>query len=138
MLFRSRFVGSFVIPLQDIDLAMGEFERCVRELRLRVANVSTNYQGLYLGEEVYQPFWEAVMASNVTVWIHPEGIRDLWFQKYALWNSAGQSIEETRCMASLIYEGVMTRYEGVKVIMAHGGGYFPHYMGRLEIGRAHV
>ena len=128
----SRFVGSFVLPLQDIDRSMREFERCVRELKFKVANISSNYQGRYMGEAVYQPFWEAVMANDTTVWIHPEGIRDPWFQKYALWNSAGQSIEETKCMASLIYEGVMTRYAGVKVIMAHGGGYFPHYMGRLD------
>ncbi len=26
----------------------------------------------------------------------------------------------------------MTRYEKLKIVMAHGGGYFPHYMGRLD------
>jgi len=35
-------------------------------------------------------------------------------------------------MASLIYEGVVTRYTGVKIVMAHGGGYFPIYLGRLD------
>ena len=35
-------------------------------------------------------------------------------------------------MASLIYEGVMTKFPSLKVVMAHGGGYFPHYMGRLD------
>ena len=35
-------------------------------------------------------------------------------------------------MASLIYEGVMTRHPGLKVVMAHGGGYFPHHMGRMD------
>jgi len=59
-------------------------------------------------------------------------VRDPWFQRYALWNSVGQSIEETKCMASLIYEGVMTRFPELNVVMAHGGGYFPHYMGRMD------
>ena len=128
----ARFIGSFVLPLQDIERSMGEFRRCVRDLGFKVANISSNYQGDYMGAPVFRPFWDAVIESDVTVWIHPEGIRDMWFQKYALWNSAGQSIEETKCMASLIYEGVMTQYPGVKIIMAHGGGYFPHYMGRLD------
>ena len=127
-----RFIGSFVLPLQDMKLSMGEFERCVRDLKFKVANISSNYQGHYMGAPLFRPFWDAVQANDITVWIHPEGIRDPWFQSYALWNSAGQSIEETKCMASLIYEGVMTRYPGVKIIMAHGGGYFPHYMGRLD------
>ena len=66
------------------------------------------------------------------MWIHPEGVRDAWFQRYALWNSAGQSIEATKVMASLVYEGVMHRFPGVKIVMAHGGGYFPHYLGRMD------
>jgi aminocarboxymuconate-semialdehyde decarboxylase len=35
-------------------------------------------------------------------------------------------------MASLIYNGVMARYDNLKVVMAHGGGYFPHYLGRVD------
>ena len=35
-------------------------------------------------------------------------------------------------MASLIYEGVMHRYPDLKVVIAHGGGYFPHYLGRMD------
>ena len=127
-----RFVGSFVLPLQDPKLALGELERAVNALGLKVANISSSYNGVYMGDPVYHQFWEAVERLGVAVWIHPEGVRDPWFQRYALWNSAGQSIEETKVMASLIYEGVMTRFPGLKVVMAHGGGYFPHYMGRLD------
>jgi aminocarboxymuconate-semialdehyde decarboxylase len=128
----ARFVGSAVLPLQDPALAMVELERCVGELGLRVVNISSSYHGVYVGDPAYHPFWAAVAGLGVTVWIHPEGAADAWFQRYALWNSAGQSIEETRAMASLIYEGVMHRHPELKVVMAHGGGYFPHYMGRMD------
>jgi len=127
-----RFIGSFVLPLQDPKLALAELERAVKTLGLKVANVSSSYNGVYMGDPAFHPFWEAVERFGVTVWIHPEGTRDPWFQRYALWNSAGQSIEEAKVMASLIYEGVMTKFPGLKVVMAHGGGYFPHYMGRLD------
>jgi aminocarboxymuconate-semialdehyde decarboxylase len=127
-----RFIGSFVLPLQDLDRAMEEFERCTHELDFRVANISSNYKGVYMGEPHYHPFWEEVEGHDVVTWIHPEGITDQWFQPYALWNSAGQSIEETKVMASMVYEGVMHKFPDLKVIMAHGGGYFPHYMGRMD------
>ena len=130
--FPDRFVGSFVLPLQDVRLALTELERAVKTLKLKVANVSSSYNGIYMGDPVFNPFWEAIDALDVPVWIHPEGVRDPWFQRYALWNSVGQSIEETKCMTSLIYEGVMTRFPKLKVVMAHGGGYFPHYMGRVD------
>ena len=130
--YPKRFVGSFVLPLQDGKLALQELERAVKTLGLKVANISSSYNGVYVGDPVYHPFWEAIQELGVAVWIHPEGIRDPWFQRYALWNSAGQSIEEAKAMASLIYEGVMTKYPRLKVVMAHGGGYFPHYLGRLD------
>jgi len=127
-----RFVGSFVLPLQDVKLALQELERAVGTLKLKVANISSSYNGLYMGDPAYHPFWEAVERLGAAVWIHPEGVRDPWFQRYALWNSLGQSVEEAKVMASLIYEGVMTKFPRLRIVMAHGGGYFPHYMGRLD------
>ena len=127
-----RFIGSFVIPLQDLDRSMKELERAVNDLKLKVANISSNYNGAYMGAPAYHPFWAEVQARDLVVWIHPEGVRDPWFQAYALWNSAGQSIEETKVMASLIYDGVMEKFPRLKIVIAHGGGYFPHYMGRMD------
>jgi aminocarboxymuconate-semialdehyde decarboxylase len=127
-----RFAGSFTVPLQDVDLALGEMRRAVEELGFRVANLPSQVQGAYLGAPRFRPFWEAAAAAGVACFIHPEGTRDPWFQDYGLWNSAGQSIEEVKVMASLIYEGVMESLPALKIVMAHGGGYFPHYMGRLD------
>ena len=129
--YPTRFVGSSVLPLQEPSLAMKEFHRSLA-MGLRVVNVSSSYNGVYVGAPNYHEFWQMVESNDVTAWIHPEGARDPWFQQYALWNSLGQSIEEAKCMASMIYEGVMTKFPNLKVVMAHGGGYFPHYMGRLD------
>ena len=108
----------------------------MKRLGLRVVNAGSSYNGVYLGDPAYAAFWAAVNELGPTVWIHPEGVRDPWFQRYALWNSAGQSIEETKAMASSIYEGVMHRYPDLKVVIAHGGGYFPHYLGRMDRNHA--
>jgi aminocarboxymuconate-semialdehyde decarboxylase len=127
-----RFVGSFVLPLQNVDLSMREFERAVSALKLKVANLGSSYGGHYLGHPRFHPLWEAVARAGVTVFIHPEGVKDLWFQDFGLWNSVGQPIEEAKVMASIIYEGIFEKFPGVKIVMAHGGGYLPHYFGRLD------
>lgn len=129
--YPKRFIASMVLPLQDVDKSIRELHKGVR-----VINAGSSYKGTYLGDPLYQAFWEAVNDIGATVWIHPEGITDPWFQRYALWNSAGQSIEEAKVMASLIYEGVMHRFPNLKVVIAHGGGYFPHYMGRMDRNHA--
>ena len=127
-----RFVGSFVLPLRDITKAMKELERAVSDLELKIANVSSQYDGFYLGHERFQPFWEAVQSTRTVVFVHPEGTTDRWFQDFSLWNSVGQPIEEAKVMSSIIYEGIFERYPDVKIVMAHGGGYLPHYFGRLD------
>lgn len=130
--YPGRFVGSFTLPMRDLDASLKEMERCVRDLGLPVANLCAQYDGVYLGEERFMPFWEAVRDLGVVAWVHPDGTRDLWFQTYGMWNSIGQSIEEVKVMTSMIYGGVVERYPELRIVMAHGGGYFPHNLGRLD------
>lgn len=129
--YPGRFVGGIHLPLGECDLALKELQRGV-SLGLQVVSLSTTFRGTYLGDARFTPLWEALSDLGLPVFIHPDGVRDLWYQDYALWNSLGQSIEETRFMASMIYEGVMDRFPTLKIVMAHGGGYMPHYMGRLD------
>lgn len=127
-----RFVGSFTLPLQDMDVAMEELGRCVDELGLRLVNMPAHADGRYLGDPSFAPFWQTVAERELTVFVHPHGVEDRWFQQYSLWNSVGQPIEEAKVMSSLIYEGVLERHPELRIVMAHGGGYLPHYFGRLD------
>ena len=127
-----RFVGTVTLPMQDIDAAVIELQRAVRTLGHRALMLPTQFDGAYLGDRRYWPLWETVRDLDIPVFIHPEGLRDPWYHQYALWNSLGQSIEEAKVMASMIYEGLMDAIPGLKVVVAHGGGYFPTYMGRLD------
>ena len=129
--FPTRFLASAVLPLGAMSLALRELERAL-SMGMRVVNLPSNYRGKYLGHPVFADLWAAIHQHDLVAFVHPEGVQDLWFQDYALWNSIGQSIEEVKVMSSLIYEGAMDRYRGVKIVMAHGGGYMPHYMGRLD------
>lgn len=126
-----RFVGSAALPLGDTDLALRELER-MTAVGVRAVLLPSNHRGDYLGHARFDPIWEAIRERDLVAFVHPEGVTDPWFQDYAMWNSIGQSIEEVRVMSSLIYEGVLDRHAGVRIVMAHGGGYMPYYMGRLD------
>ena len=74
-----RFIGSFVLPLQDMDLAMKELKRAVGDLSLKIANVPAEVRGIYLGDARFRPFWEAVEDLGVVTFMHPDGAKDPWF-----------------------------------------------------------
>lgn len=128
----SRFIGSFTLPMTNVDNMLSELERATDQLNLSVVSLPASINGEYLGESRFSPLWEAIAERKVVAFIHPHGASDPWFQKYRMWNSIGQSIEEVKVMSSLIYEGTLDTHPNLKIVMAHGGGYFPHYLGRLD------
>ena len=130
--YPTRFTGSFTIPMHHMAAAIRELDYAVTKLGLRIANVSSNAGGAYIGDPKFREFWEAAVHHDLTVLIHPHGVADPRFQKFALWNGVGQPIEETMAITSLIYEGIFERFPGVKVVIVHGGGYLPHYSRRLD------
>lgn len=127
-----RFTGTFTLPLQDIKRALAELDHAVTHLGMRIVNLPAGVAGKYLGDAAFAQLWEEIDRRGLTTIIHPDGIKDPAFQEYSLWNAIGQGIEETRAMASLIYEGVLERHPGLKIVMAHAGGYLPTYIARLD------
>jgi aminocarboxymuconate-semialdehyde decarboxylase len=127
-----RIVGSFVLPLQDMNLALQELTRCVDDLGLKVVNLSSQVRGVYLGDPSFRPFWEAVQDRDLVTFMHPEGGLCEWFQQYGFWNSIGVSFEEAKFMSSMIFDGTLDAFPRLKIVVTHGGGYFPHNMGRLD------
>lgn len=129
--YPTRFIGSTVLPLGDMRVALEGLDKAVSE-NLKIINLPSNYRGDYLGHARFTDLFAKIEDLGLVVFMHPEGTPDMWFQDYAMWNSIGQSIEEVKVMSSLIYEGTMDRFPRLKIVMAHGGGYMPHYMGRLD------
>ena len=127
-----RYVGIGVVPLQDAELAARELDHVVR-LGLRGVQIPSNVRNRDLGEAAFRPFWAKAAALGLPVIIHPRGFtHDDRLHKFFLWNTVGQPLEEALAMASLIHEGILDAYPGVKVVMSHGGGYLPFYSGRSD------
>ncbi len=53
---------------------------------------------------------------------------------YYLSNVVGNPTETTLALAYLIFAGVLDRHPRLKICAAHGGGYFPFYIGRFDHG----
>jgi len=134
----TRMIGSFTLPLQSETLSRRELQRCCDELSINVVQLPAAVAGTYLSAPSFRWLWEEIDRRGLIAFMHPDGIRDPWFQAYSMWNSVGQPIEEAKFIASLIYEGILEQLPGLRIVVAHGGGYLPHYFGRLDRNvRAH-
>ncbi|HXR91907.1 MAG TPA: amidohydrolase family protein [Steroidobacteraceae bacterium] len=128
-----RLVGMGVVPLQAPELAVLEMRRCVRELGLRGIEISSHVGGRELAEERFRPFFAAAQEMGVLLFLHPLGFtHGERLRRHYLNNLLGNPIDSTIAIAHLIFEGVLERLPGLKLCVAHGGGYAAAYWGRLD------
>lgn len=127
-----RLVGLGSVPLQAPELAVAEVKRCVRELDLRGVEICTNVNGKDLSDPALRPFFAAAEELGVLVFIHPIGFAHERFSEHYFSNVLGNPLESTLAVAHLIFGGVLEAHPGLKVCVAHGGGYLPAYFGRID------
>jgi aminocarboxymuconate-semialdehyde decarboxylase len=133
--YPDKFIGLGTVPLQDVDMAIKEMERCVKELKMPGIEIGSNINQLNLSDQKFDPFWEAAQDLNCSIFIHPwEMMGENEMMKYWLPWLVGMPAETARAICSLIFGGVMEKYPNLKFAFAHGGGSFPATVGRVEHG----
>jgi aminocarboxymuconate-semialdehyde decarboxylase len=121
------------VPLQHPEFAVAELERCVKRLGMRAIEINTNVNGTELAEAGLDAFFAKAEEWGVLLFIHPLGFTDgRRMAKYFFINTMGNPIESTLAVGHLIHGGVLDRHPGLKICVAHGGGYIAHYIGRLD------
>jgi aminocarboxymuconate-semialdehyde decarboxylase len=138
----TRFAGLATIPLQDVDLAASELERCVRELGLRGAQIGTHVDAnppsgridiLNLDNAALQPLWSTAEKLGAAIFVHPwDMLGKERMPKYWLPWLVGMPAETSLAICSMIFGGVFERFPKLRVAFAHGGGAFPFTIGRIE------
>jgi aminocarboxymuconate-semialdehyde decarboxylase len=125
------------LPVQDAAAAARELERVMAVPGIKGAEIPSSVNGSYLGDDAFLPFWEAAEATGALIFIHPttRGLPVPVLDQHYLWNSVGNPLETTISAAHLVTAGVLERFGGLKILLAHGGGALPALRGRLR--RAH-
>lgn len=130
--YPTHFVGLGTLPLQAVDLALGELAR-VMKLGFAGVEISTNVNGFDLDHPQFSPFFARAEQLEALIFIHPIGFThaDRMRECY-LNNVIGQPLESTLALSRLILGGVLERHPRLNICVAHGGGYLPFYPGRLD------
>ncbi len=133
--YPKRFIGLGSVPMQDTRLAIQEMTRCVEELGLPGLEIGSNILDKNLDEEEFFPFYEAAESLGCCLLVHPWEMmgRDL-MRKYWLPWLVGMPAETSRAICSMMFGGVFDRFPKLRVLFAHGGGSWPHTLGRLSHG----
>jgi aminocarboxymuconate-semialdehyde decarboxylase len=130
-----RFVGLGTVPLQNVDMAVTELERCVRKLGLRGVEINPNVAGRELTDPALNldRFFAKARELDIVIFMHPIGFtHGERFTDHYFNNVIGNPLDTSVGTMRLIFDGMMERHPGLKIVLPHAGGYLAHYWARMD------
>jgi len=126
-----RFVGLGAVPLQDVDAAIRELERC-KQLGFAGVEIASHVNGVSIGEQRYEPFFAAAEQMGAAIFVH--ALRPAGQDRIV-----GPFSEQAVCFpgdiglacASMITGGIGMRHPRLRIAFSHGGGVMSILLARL-------
>ncbi|MBA3896410.1 MAG: amidohydrolase [Sphingomonadaceae bacterium] len=132
----TRFAGLGAIAPQNPARAAREVERAMGELGLGGIIINSHTHGEYLDDPKFWPIFEAAVAHDAPIYLHPTFPSDAMIEPYscygmmgALWGfGADTSLHAVR----MIMGGVFDAFPTLKIVLGHLGEGIPFWLGRLD------
>jgi len=128
------FVGIGTLPLQDVPAAIVELDRLMQQLNFKGVIIGDHVNGHTYDEPQFRPFFEAAESLGALLFFHQSGgtVVKSRIERFFLGNSVGNLTERTLTFGALVLGGVVDRYPGLKLLLAHAGGYTAFGASRMD------
>ena len=129
-----RFLGLGTVPMQDIDAAITELERIMRDLRFKGVIIRDHVLGKTFDEPEFRPFFKAAEDLGALLFFHQGGgtVIDHRVSSYKLGNAIGNLTERAIAFATLVFGRVMDDHPNLKPLLGHAGGYTAFGVKRMD------
>jgi len=130
-----RFICLAALPMQAPELAVKELERAAKLPGMKGMYLATNINGQELDERQFWNMYAKAEDLGFPIFLHPvDTIGRERTTRYHLKNLLGNPYDTGVAAASLIFGGVLDKFEKLEVNLPHAGGAFPGLIGRLDHG----
>lgn len=133
--YPGKFMGFATLSFQEIDRAIGELRRSVKELGLKGFCLLSNLGGRPVDSPELEPLYANAEGLGAVVFLHPTtpaGIDAM--REYRLAAVVGFEFELTLALTRLIYSGFFERHPRLRFLSSHLGGALPFLAERIERG----
>jgi predicted TIM-barrel fold metal-dependent hydrolase len=134
----SRFGSFALLPLPDVDGALGEITYALDILHLDGVELFSSVNNRYLGDPLFDPVFDELHRRKAVVFIHPTHC------EAPLETNLGAPpfvveyvFDTTRAIVNLIFTGTLKRCPDIRLIVAHGGGAVPFLAQRISMLEGH-
>jgi predicted TIM-barrel fold metal-dependent hydrolase len=139
----TRFAGFASLAIQAPDKAADEFERCVRKLGFKGANINGHTRGRYLDDKFFAPILERAEALDVPIYLHPtipaKPVLDVLYGGLSpavtrVFSAGGWGwhIETAVHLLRMVLAGVFDRHPKLQICIGHMGEAIPFMLERTN------
>jgi aminocarboxymuconate-semialdehyde decarboxylase len=131
----SRFVAFGTVPLGNLDDAVEELHRAVKDLGMKGVVLGSNIGGKHLHSKEFWPLYEEIHQLKVPIFIHPMVPEHPEpFAEFVLVPLVGFCMDTTVSVAKMVFSGLFERYPNLTLILPHLGGTLPFLFERIDAG----
>lgn len=133
--FPGRFYGSAILPVNDVQAACRELERCVKEYGFVAWHTHSNYGKTAPDDPQYLSIFEKAQELGVYVYLHPQmpdlpRMRDLNFPFAG--PALGFTVDTQTTILRMICTGLFDKVPGITVMLGHFGEALPFLLDRID------
>jgi len=132
--YPKRFYAYATVPYQDMDNAIRELDRAYKDLRVKGLIMFSNINGKPIASPEFYPIYARAEEYELPILIHPAPplTADVMKKVKLPLPLFGFTLDTTMAVISLIFQGVLQKYPGLKIIHSHLGGVVPYLAQRIE------
>jgi predicted TIM-barrel fold metal-dependent hydrolase len=128
----TRFGVLALLPLPDVDGAVGEVAHALDVLGLDGVGLVSSYDGLYLGDPRLDPVLAALDERGAYVMVHPATPRADDHPDLGLPAAIVEyPFDTTRAVTNLVWHGALERFPRIRWALSHAGGAAPFLAYRI-------
>jgi len=138
--YPDRFVAAVAsLPMNDVDAAVKEADRAIKDLRFRGIQLFTDINGKPIDDKEFLPVFERMNYYNLPILLHPRrpsNVPDYPGEaesKYLVWTLFGWPYETSAAMTRIVFSGLLEKFPNLKVMSHHAGGMIPYFAKRIQI-----
>jgi aminocarboxymuconate-semialdehyde decarboxylase len=128
------------LSLTDVAGSVAEARRAVKELGAGGVQIFTSVAGQPLDTGAFEPIFVTMAELDLPIWLHPARTASMTDypgepkSRFEMWWCFGWPYDTSVAMVRMVFNGLLDRYPGLKIITHHLGGMIPYYDGRIGPG----
>lgn len=133
--FPGRYLGTATLPVTNVEAAVAEMERCVKELGFVGWHTHSNYGETAADDPRYRPLFHKAEELGIYVYLHPQLAHSSRVDNCGFTVAGpglGFTLDTMTTLTRMIVDGLLDEVPDLKLVVGHYGEALPFLLDRMD------